>query len=106
MSNFLEINEIVNMDSDAYVNLLTRDFSTKKTTPGVKNCFVKKNKKIESRIGYCTKYNKLDRAKISKCYHCNNIVDLTKEGLNHESLVNYGKLSEVVALHIRDSVCL
>ena len=70
------------------------------TTPRVNKCSIKKNKKVESKIGFCTKYNKLDRTKISKCYHCKNIVDLNNEGLSQESLSNYGRLSETLALRI------
>ena len=46
----------------AFSNMLTH----KLTTPRVNKCSVKKNKQMESRIGFCTKYNKLDRTKISK----------------------------------------
>ena len=69
-------------------------------TPSFQKCSVKKNKKVESRIGYCTKYNKLDRTKISKCYHCKHYVDLRNEGLSQEKLSEYGRLSETVAVHI------
>ena len=70
------------------------------TTPSFQKCTLKKNKKVESRIGFCTKYNKLDRTKISKCYHCKNYVDLRNEGLSQEKLSDYGKLSETIACHI------
>ena len=80
----------------AFSNLLTSNL----TTPRVNTFSVKKNKQVESRIGFCTKYNKLDRTKISKCYHCKNIVDLNNEGLSQESLSNYGRLSETLAVQI------
>ena len=94
-----EISEITIM-ADTAASVFSNSVKRVLAKPSFNKCSVKKNKQLESRIGYCTKYNKLDRTKIAKCYHCNNIVDLTKERLSQQSLCSYGKLSETYAVQI------